>query len=248
MADTKSDQEGLTVVSLADVMKRRNQYPEAHAFIVAPLKTHTGARSWRGIDGTGRAWGKVGMDGVVFPSVDAGTDVPPLPPSPLNMWEVGFTDSEGNMLRPTLTIDPAFKTKGQAEGASDSSTGQRGAAADPNTAKDLLLLELIREKDRHALMTLKGAQEAQAGAVSLVIGLSKHYQEALSESQATRKLLEEQLRELVGTNAELSNKLQEQMQKGQMHETLRVLFQGKPELLIDSGRELITAILEKLKE
>lgn len=253
MAKRESAQNKNAVVKdLQSAMSRRGDYPEAHAFVVAPLRTLTGARSWRGIDPTTNRWERLGNDGVVFPSIDAGVDVPPLPKSEINLWELAFTDREGEILRPSLLIDPSFSEEkaAEAERSTSDETDEPPPRApqEPGNAFLHLVLDLARSKDRASIAALSAAGESQREASKLAIGLVAHYKEALEQSREARGEIEKQLAETVAVNAQLSNKLAEQMQQGQMHETIRQLFAGKPELLIETGKELLKAVADKMTQ
>lgn len=272
------------VGSLADAIGRREHFQEAVAFSVAPLKVRSGARSWHGINSKTNRWEKEASEGTAFPNVDEGDEVPQLPPSPIGLWEFCFIDKAGEILRPTITIDPTYNVgstaaadqdepapeRGTADrpsadrGGADRGGADRGAAdpategsgqaprvdpSDPQAAGSMLavMLELVRQKDRHALLVLQAAQTNQQSAWDKLVGLVEIHEGMHARNEALRDQAIAQLREAVAANADLSNRLIEAQQDGQLHLTIRELFSGKPELLVTSFRELLIGVMDKLK-
>lgn len=245
------------VGSLADAIGRRDQYQDAVAFSVAPLKVRSGARSWHGINRQSNKWEKEASEGVAFPDVDDGDEVPQLPPSPINTWEFCFIDKSGEILRPTITIDPSYNVGNTAAQEADDSPADRNPQhapprvdpADPSSFGPLvtMLLELTRQKDRHSLAVLQAAQANQQLAWDKLVGLVQIHEGMHARNEALRDSAIAQLKEAVSANAELSNRLMEAQQDGQLHLTIRELFAGKPELLVSSFRELFIGVVEKLK-
>lgn len=286
-SDKRSNQN--CVGSLAEAIARREHYQEAVAFSVAPLKVRSGARSWHGINSKTNKWEKEASEGTAFPDVDEGDEVPQLPPSPIGVWEFCFIDKGGEILRPTITIDPTYNVgsaatadqdepaadhgapdrastyrPGADRGAADRGRADRGTAdhgtepgaqaprldpGDPQAAGSMLavMLELVRQKDRHALLVLQAAQTNQQSAWDKLTGLVEIHEGMHARNEALRDQAIAQLKEAVAVNADLSNRLLEAQQDGQLHLTIRELFSGKPELLVNSFRELLIGIVEKLK-
>ena len=270
--------------SLAEAIGRREHFQEAVAFSVAPLKVRSGARSWHGINSKTNRWEKEASEGTAFPNVDEGDEVPQLPPSPIGLWEFCFIDKAGEILRPTITIDPTYNVgstaaadqdeptpeRGGADranadrGGADRGAAERGAAdpasegsgqaprldpSDPQAAGSMLavMLELVRQKDRHSLLVLQAAQTNQQSAWDKLVGLVEIHEGMHARNEALRDQAIAQLREAVAANADLSNRLIEAQQDGQLHLTIRELFSGKPELLVTSFRELLIGVMDKLK-
>lgn len=272
------------VGSLADAIARREHFQEAVAFSVAPLKVRSGARSWHGINSKTNKWEKEHSEGTAFPDVDEGDEVPQLPPSPIGIWEFCFIDKGGEILRPTITIDPTYNVGSSAAPDQDEPAPERGAAdrasayrraadpgptdrgpgdpsneqgaqaprVDPSEGQSpgsmlAFMLEMVRQKDRHALLVLQAAQANQQSAWDKLTGLVEIHEGMHARNEALRDQAIAQLKEAVGVNADLSNRLLEAQQDGQLHLTIRELFAGKPELLITSFRELLIGIVDKLK-
>jgi hypothetical protein len=245
-----------TVGSLADAISRRDHFPDAIAYSIAPLKVRSGARSWHGVNRHTNKWEKEHSDGVAFPDVDQGDEVPQLPPSPINTWEFCFIDRNGEIIRPTLTIDPSYNVGNGASQETDDSGGEsrippapRVDAGEPASlgAMMTMIMEISRQKDRHALAVLQATQINQQAAWDKLVGLVQIHEGMHARNEALRDQAIAQLKATVETNAELSNKLMEAQQEGQLHVTIRELFAGKPELLVSSFRELFIGLVEKLK-
>lgn len=241
--------------SLKEAIKHRDEYPQAIGFVVAPLKTRTGARAWHGIDRESRTWQPLGDDGVAVPSIDNGDQVPPLPDTPLRLWAFAYIGSDSVPIRPTWTIDPAFNVASTVEAADPE---QPQAAPAPQVPKQprpeydpsaivTAVLELTAQKDAHALLVLKEAQLLQTQAWGKLIGLLEHHEKALDRSEQERAASLAQVREVVGINAKLANDLAEAKNDDQMWKTIQECFKDKPELLVDSAKGLLIAIFEKLK-
>lgn len=257
MASEKRIRNQFSVGSLAAAIGRRREYPTAIGFAIAPLRTRTGNRAWHGIDPDRMSWEKLGGEGVVIPSIDAGDEVPTLPPSPLSLWEFGYIDKDAEIMRPTLTIDPALNVStGNTQEADDSASRvPTGTATDApridgldGTPPILLaLLELSRSKDRHSLAVLQAAQQSQGQAWEKLMGLMDSYDEMQKQTATQRDDAIKQLRDVVAVNADLGNQLAEARENAQLHITIRELFSGKPELLVDSLKGLAIAVIEKIK-
>lgn len=107
-------QSSLTVSSIGDAIARADQYERAVGFVVAPLNSLAGSRSWHFVNFKDRRW--------VQDSYDEDTDekappwvplnmslrrLPPLPPSKISRWALVFVDENGKHQRPEIVIWPA---------------------------------------------------------------------------------------------------------------------------------------------
>lgn len=106
-------QSNLTVSSLGDAIARAEQYEHAVGFVIAPLNSLGGSRSWHFVSFKDRRWVQDSYDEEIgekaAPWVPLNTPfrrLPPLPPSKISRWALAFVDENGKHQRPEIVIWP----------------------------------------------------------------------------------------------------------------------------------------------
>ena len=233
------------VSNLAAALALADNYKSPRAYLIAPLTTRTGQRRWMGLAPDGQSWVSISDPDFEPPLTDNGADdLPPLPPSPINLYAFAFVDDNGHPVRPYIEIAPAEENQAAAAAAA---TGQSTA---PNTDGPALqqVLQLVKNKDAHAIEALKLAQsligtigQAQLGVISEWRHLVGELREELKTAAATRDAA-------MLANSQLSQQLAEEREGGEMWRTVRELFSGKPEVLLEGLARLGKAVLTTVQK
>lgn len=107
-------QSNRTVSSLGDALARADEYEAAVGFVVAPLNSLAGSRSWHFVNFKDRRWVQDNHDDdsdeplpTWVPLNMPFRRLPPLPPSKISRWALAFVDENGKHQRPEIVIWPA---------------------------------------------------------------------------------------------------------------------------------------------
>lgn len=104
-----------------------------------------------------------------------------------------------------------------------------------------VLLQLVKEHHRFSMDSLKATSELQRK-------LTEQLQEELSAAQK-RAAEAEKVRDFaIGENSKLDHKLAELESSNLIATTIQKVFEGKPELLITAGKDLLSGLIEVLQK
>lgn len=244
------------VASLADAYKQKALYPAAIGFLVAPLRTRTGKRAWHGINTERTAWQKEAAGAGVALLTDGIDDLPPLPDSPINVWELVFMDKDAELIAPTIEINTASESDERESRTTEAPKTIEAEIIDekplpPGTDEKVALIHemraYLREQNKYTLQvieasakTLNSARAASDGIISQLDRRLAHVEKRLIDAELARDAA-------LGANTELQNQLAQERSDSQLHITIRELYRDKPELLNGVIREGIGFVIEKLK-
>lgn len=264
----------VVVSSIDEALGLLGDFDGAESFILAPLVDEKGGgrRSWHVLrldkNGDPSGWIKEneaeaeGQENIAFqvPTVDLGADdLPPLPKSKVNLWELCFCDSDAEKMEPRVWIDPEAERAREARPRRSAAK----AAATPEvetplpkagTPADAALLQALNISTRgnerlmihvqNLLTTVTSSIEqigkghAQLGELRSV-SLQQQEQRA-TQAEATRDIALE-------ANKALQVQLAEARASGQGWITLREIYAEKPELLHDGIRDIASAAVAALR-
>ncbi len=265
----------VVVSSIDEALGLLGDFDGAESFILAPLVDEKGGgrRSWHVLrldkNGDPSGWIKEneaeaeGQENIAFqvPTVDLGADdLPPLPKSKVNLWELCFCDSDAEKMEPRVWIDP------EAERARDTARPRRSAAkaaATPEvetplpkagTPSDAALLQALNISTRSNERMMSHVQNLLTTVTSSIEQIGKGHAQlgelyAVSlQQQEKRATQAETTRDLaLGANTALQTQLAEARASGQGWITLREIYAEKPELLHDGIRDIASAAVAALR-
>jgi len=180
-------------------------------------------------------------------------ELPELPPSKLQLWELRFVDSNADGLSPRIRIDPSVatskRTKPDEASPVSAKTVPEPANPPPTSEKSLILqalqMQIAATKEANlqsqALLTAVtnsidkiSAGHAQVQAVIQAEMLRSHKMAADAEKTRDAAL---------GANILLQNQLAEARESSQGWITLQELYKGDPKLLHEGVRELVGGVI-----
>ena len=179
------------------------------------------------------------------PTTDAGVEnLGPLPSSKIGMWEVVFINKDGEPMRPRILIDSSEKVVAEEEPeaipiASGFSAG--GATVDP------IFATMLAQHHRFSLECLKSSKEMMLTVQEQQKQLTRQLQESLDKANARVQQAEKDRDAALGANSALDHKLAALESDNVVATTVQKVFDGKPELLITAGRELLKGVMDALR-
>jgi hypothetical protein len=227
-----------TVATLAEALELSNKFSDVVGYMVAPLQVASGGqRKWHALDPEDSSRWMAEAETTEekeprLPHPDNGAEgLPPLPESKIGVWEVSFIDKEMDHLRPRVRIQKRQKQSAEVE----SEPGPSQAVGEN------VLLQLVKEHHRFSMDSLKATSELQRK-------LTEQLQEELSAAQK-RAAEAEKVRDFaIGENSKLDHKLAELESSNLIATTIQKVFEGKPELLITAGKDLLSGLIEVLQK
>lgn len=247
------------VRDLISAIELEGEYKGASAFMIAPVTGERGRPVWWGVKEVhGKLeWAKE-KDEPNCAMLDDVGNLPDLPPSPKSQWLLGFVDKQGDLLRPYVVIDPnvidvtpepqpppppgAPRAPRMSVPTEDSSTSG-ASSADALGA----LVAVMRDQSKQQIALVQEHQKGFSEIRASYELINRNLREELELERQRRIQAENQYKEALGANSELATQIAYLKHESQGHETIRVLFKEKPELLVNSVREFATGILQTLQ-
>lgn len=247
------------VRDLFSAIELEGEYKGASAFMIAPVTGERGRPVWWGVrevDGK-LEWAKEKDEPNCAMLDDAG-NLPNLPPSPKNQWLLGFVDKQGDLLRPYVLIDPNVidvtpeppppPPPSAPRGPRMSAPSDEAPTSGASTADALgALVAVMRDQSKQQISLVQEQQKGFSEIRASYEQINKSLREELELERQRRIQAENQYKEALGANSELATQIAYLKHESQGHETVRVLFKDKPELLVNSAREFATGLLQTLQ-
>lgn len=258
----------IVVASIAEAINKASDFPDAIAWMVAPLATRSGGkRSWqvfRVRSGEDHdeivGWCKENDPGAKLPTLDVDlSELPELPPSKVQLWELVYIDGNSDLLGPRIWIDPTAASQPktseptpQAAPAAPQQEKARQPDPTPPLGAEVILrafeaqISANQAAQSQSLAAMKAVSDSiaqiakgYAGVQDLLTDEIRRGREAITAAEALRD-------KAVESNIGLSAQLAEAREDSQLHLTIRELFKDKPELLVSSIAEMADAFLKRL--
>ncbi len=250
------------------------EFRGAECWIVAPLVDEKGGgrRSWYVLrldeDGEPEGWIKESEaeaegtdDPFKMPTVDmSADDLPTLPKSKVELWEVCFLDDKGKRMEPRVWIDPnaepARETVRTARTEAKGSAMPEAESSRPsgeNTSLGALLqaLGISTRSNERMLGQMQGFLKTMADSVEQIgkghAQLGQLYAANLEKSEQRAAKAEETRDMALSANLLLQNQLAEERAGGQGWITLREIYAQKPELLHDGIKDIASGVFAALR-
>lgn len=247
------------VASLADAYKQKALYPTAIGFLIAPLKTRTGKRAWHGINSERTAWEREAEGAGIAVLTEGVDDLPQLPHSPIELWELAYLDKEAEFIPPTIEISPSSSTEKEAPESPSSTAASKTIEAEiveekplpPGTDERTALLhemrQQLRDQHKYTLQLLDSSTKSVTTHRAAYEGLISQLDRRLAHTEKQLIAAEQARDAALGANSELQNQLAQERSDSQIHITIRELYKDKPEMLNSLIREGLGFLIEKLK-
>lgn len=234
------------VSSIAAALALADNYKSPRAYLIAPLTTRTGQRRWMGLAPDGLSWLSVGDADFEPPLTDNGADeLPALPPSPINLYAFAFIDDNGHPVRPYIEIAPSEESSARESPAALPPTATPGQ--DP-VAVIAQVLQLAKAKDLHAIEAMKLNQTLIGTFAAAQVGVVTEWKNLVQELRTELKAASATRDSAILANGQLSQQLAEEREGGEMWRTVRELFNGKPEVLLEGLARLGKAFLNTVQK
>lgn len=235
------------VRSLAEALELAREYPEVIGYMVAPLSIRSGgARKWHGLDSTDRTrWlaesekteAKVALP---LDPDDGIENVPPLPPSKIKLWELAFLDEKLVFQKPRILID-------EAHAEADEPDAEPPLAAQAGAGTDGLHAGMIAQYHKFSMDCLKASRDMMMTVTEQHKKLAVQLQEELAKANVRAEEAARVRDMALGANTELHHKLAELESDNLIASTVQKVFEGKPELLVTAGRDLLKGVVDAMR-
>lgn len=247
-----------SVGSLGEALELADKFADVVGFMVAPLQRVSGGqRKWHALDPEDRTrWMPESEANDTkepqLPNPDGGVDsLPPLPASSIGAWEVSFIDKDMNHLRPRVRIqEKRADSAVEADPVPPSQTATQ-AAQQSGAAQQLgenTLLQLIKEQHKFSMECLRANKDMLSTVSEHQKRLTEQLQSELEKSNARAAEAERTRDMALGANTELHHKMAELESDNLIATTIQKVFDGKPELLVAAGKDLLAGALDAIRK
>lgn len=236
------------VRSLAEALDLAHEYRDVIGYMVAPLSIRSGgARKWHGLDSSDPTrWlaesEKTDTKVAVPLDPDDGVEhVPPLPPSKIKLWELAFLNSNAEPQKPRILIDESAQAEREASEVEPPLVVPNGAGPDGMHAG------MIAQYHKFSMDCLKASRDMMMTVTEQHKKLSVQLQEELAKANARAEEAAKVRDMALGANTELHHKLAELESDNLIASTVQKVFEGKPELLVTAGRDLLKGVVDAMR-